>query len=218
MTGQLVELQPVADDRDHAALGSRSLIADELAGTRRALDRCTGGQFGMPRARPSCRSGCVGAARRAPPRTRHDRYRRRTRQRAPPSGRPGTTVRIVQPERDVAGQLGRVGGQVLRSTTDDRVRRTSALPVRARAGRAGVERPRELRFLAGDGLRMRPRFSTRCGYASAMTSIARARAVGHERLAPTPAAVHGGPPAAGCAAGHSPSPHCWEGRHRRSGT
>ena len=68
VAGQLVELHPVADDRDDAALGGRGLVAEEsaVAGARLDRRRTARSARRAATARPSCPSGCGRAARRGP--------------------------------------------------------------------------------------------------------------------------------------------------------
>ena len=93
VAGQLVELHPVADDRDDPSLGGRRLVAEErrVAGARldRAVQRGELGVLRRARAFVPGR-GCARAARRARRRSRRGRRRRRTRRRARRSGRSGS--------------------------------------------------------------------------------------------------------------------------------
>ena len=149
---QLVVLDAVADDRPHdrpapTSSRSRGTWSRRPAGrsTRRGPSARHAG-----RARPCARSDSARAARRAPPRT-------------PPGRRPtpysaassivrsiGNPIRVVEAERNVAGQHGRVRRQLLGPPTDDpfggRQRDERLLEL----GRPGVERPGELGLLAHD--------------------------------------------------------------------
>ena len=62
-------------------------------------------------------------------------------------------VRVVEPEGDVAGQPRRVGRQVLLAPADDPLRAGQRDERLLELDRAGVEGPRELGLLAGDGRR-----------------------------------------------------------------
>ena len=94
-------------------------------------------------------------------------------------------VRVVQPERDVAGERRRVGRQVLRAPADDRApprsagsSASSSCTVPASSVRANCASSRAI------VARISSRLSTRCGYASAIDVDHDLRRLGHERLAP----------------------------------
>ena len=129
VAGQLVELHPVADDRDDPALGGRRLVAEErrVAGAAPGW-RCTATpQLGLARELGlRAATGCARAARRARPRTRRGR-------RATPYSAASSTVRsigkpYVSWSRNATspGRTGRVGRQVLLAPADDRAPRRSA--------------------------------------------------------------------------------------------
>jgi hypothetical protein len=59
-------------------------------------------------------------------------------------------VGVVEPERDVAGKLRSVGGQILRTPPDDRFRRRQRDQRLLELHRPRVQRPRELRLLTSD--------------------------------------------------------------------
>ena len=154
VAGQLVELHPVPDDRDDAALGGRRLVAQEPRVAAAALDRAVerrllgvARQLGLrPGAAPLALLGERAA------RTHRDRRRRRTRRRARRSGRSGSRTCRGAGTRCRRGDAARPAGSssgrrpTARRAEVDAERRD----LRFEQLRPGVERPRELGLLASD--------------------------------------------------------------------
>src|SRR6476659_6781301 len=78
---------------------------------------------------------------------------------------------VVEAEGEVACEARRVDGKLFGTARDDPLG-VSQLPERRfQLTGPGIERPRELALLAGDGRKDLSRRSTRCGYASPITSM-----------------------------------------------
>ena len=155
VAGQLVELHPVADDRDDAALGGRRLVAEEPRVAAAALDRAVQrGLLGVARQlglRPGAAPlALLGEGALEPVAIDGD---------AVLGGEldgqvDREAVRVVEPERDVAGQTRRVRRE--RPPDGDRppdARRSTPGSVAISDSSSfgpGVERPPELGLLASD--------------------------------------------------------------------
>ena len=151
--GQVAVLRPVAHDRDDAALGGRRLVAEELGVAGPRLDGAVQGsqlgmlrQLGLPAGARAVALFGQGAL------------------------EPGSVdadavlggeldgevdreaVGVVEPEREVAIELRGVARQVLGAPPDDPLGRRERGEGLVEVDRPRVERPRELRLLARDGL------------------------------------------------------------------
>ena len=188
VAGQLVELHAVADDRDDPALRRRRLVAEERRVADARLDGAVQrGQLGVlrelglragPRALALFGQGDVEPVAIDPDAVLGGELDGQVDREA---------VRVVELERDVAGQDRRIGGQRVRLSTDDGVRAAVGLDLRdLRLEQPGprIERPRELRLLAADDAEdlVPPRHEERVRLAHDVDDDG--RGLGHERLAP----------------------------------
>ena len=188
VAGQLVELHPVAHDGEDAALGGRRLVAHEPRVADPAVDRAVErGQLGVLRElRLGPRAAAVallGKSALEPVAIDRD---------AVLGGEldgqvDREAIRVVKLEGDLAVESWHVRRQVLGRAADD-ARRGRVLDDPADLGleqpRPGVERPGELRLLAGDDAEdlVAPRDEVWVRLAHDVDDDA--RGLGHERLAP----------------------------------
>ena len=189
LAGQLVELHPVADDRDDPCPRRSSSRSRGTSCRRRGPGSPGRARTARraSRARPSCPIGSARAARRGPPRTRRGRRRRRTRPRARRSGRSGSrTCRGAGTRPRRAASARRAGGLSGRRPTTrgasgptmsrERVLERAASRRRA-SGRTGPPRGRPRRGSTS-------RWLDDVGVRLAHDVDDDAAEVGHERLAP----------------------------------